>query len=208
MSYSDEVVRRFANLTPAAPDFRLYWDNAYSIHHLYDDEEDQDTVLEILGECRKAGHPDIVYKFISTSKVTFPGSGLAALATSRKNLSDIKQYMMVQTIGHDKLNQLRHVRFFGNIANMREHMKLHAAIMRPKFELVEATLDREIGELEIGTWTKPRGGYASDRGRRYIPVWNRSARPQYQDRAVLPDGEGTSQSDGSVHRQRKACQRE
>ena len=145
VSYSDEVVRRFANLTPAAPDFRLYWDNAYSIHHLYDDEEDQDTVLEILGECRKAGHPDIVYKFISTSKVTFPGSGLAALATSRKNLSDIKQYMMVQTIGHDKLNQLRHVRFFGNIANMREHMKLHAAIMRPKFELVEATLDREIG---------------------------------------------------------------
>ena len=140
-------------------DFRLYWDNAYSIHHLYDDEEDQDTVLEILGECRKAGHPDIVYKFISTSKVTFPGSGLAALATSRKNLSDIKQYMMVQTIGHDKLNQLRHVRFFGNIANMREHMKLHAAIMRPKFELVEATLDREIGELEIGTWTKPKGGY-------------------------------------------------
>ena len=159
VSYSDEVVRRFANLTPAAPDFRLYWDNAYSIHHLYDDEEDQDTVLEILGECRKAGHPDIVYKFISTSKVTFPGSGLAALATSRKNLSDIKQYMMVQTIGHDKLNQLRHVRFFGNIANMREHMKLHAAIMRTKFELVEATLDREIGELEIGTWTKPRGGY-------------------------------------------------
>ena len=130
VSYSDEVVRRFANLTPAAPDFRLYWDNAYSIHHLYDDEEDQDTVLEILGECRKAGHPDIVYKFISTSKVTFPGSGLAALATSRKNLSDIKQYMMVQTIGHDKLNQLRHV-----------------------------TLDREIGELEIGTWTKPKGGY-------------------------------------------------
>ena len=125
VSYSDEVVRRFANLTPAAPDFRLYWDNAYSIHHLYDDEEDQDTVLEILGECRKAGHPDIVYKFISTSKVTFPGSGLAALATSRKNLSDIKQYMMVQTIGHDKLN----------------------------------TLDREIGELEIGTWTKPKGGY-------------------------------------------------
>ncbi len=159
VSYSDEVVRRFANLTPAAPDFRLYWDNAYSIHHLYDDEEDQDTVLEILGECRKAGHPDIVYKFISTSKVTFPGSGLAALATSRKNLSDIKQYMMVQTIGHDKMNQLRHVRFFGNIANMREHMKLHAAILRPKFELVEATLDREIGELEIGTWTKPKGGY-------------------------------------------------
>ena len=159
VSYSDEVVRRFANLTPAAPDFRLYWDNAYSIHHLYDEEEEQDTVLEILEECRNAGHPDIVYKFISTSKVTFPGSGLAALATSRKNLGDIKKYMTVQTIGHDKLNQLRHVRFFGNIANMREHMKLHAAIMRPKFELVEAKLDRELGDLEIATWTKPRGGY-------------------------------------------------
>ncbi|HAE44156.1 MAG TPA: aminotransferase, partial [Lachnospiraceae bacterium] len=139
--------------------FRIYWDNAYSIHHLYEEEEDQETILEILDECRKAGNPDIVYKFISTSKVTFPGSGIAAIAASRLNLADIEAYMSVQTIGHDKLNQLRHVRFFGNFENMKEHMMRHAAILRPKFELIESALDREIGDLEIGTWTKPKGGY-------------------------------------------------
>ncbi len=158
-SYSDETVRRFANLHPAAEDFRIYWDNAYSIHHLYDDPKRQDQILELLHECRKAGNPDICYKFISTSKVTFPGAGLAALAASRKNLDDIAKYMKVQTIGHDKLNQLRHVRFFGNMANMHQHMRRHAEILRPKFELVEDTLEREIGDLDIGTWTKPNGGY-------------------------------------------------
>lgn len=158
-SYSDETVRRFAALTPAAEDFRIYWDNAYSIHHLYDKPEEQDTILELLSECRRAGHPDMVYKFISTSKVTFPGSGLAAVASSQRNLEDIKKFMTVQTIGHDKLNQLRHVRFFGNMANMRLHMKKHAAILRPKFEAVEETLERELGGLGIGTWTCPRGGY-------------------------------------------------
>lgn len=158
-SYSDETVKRFAALTPAAEDFRIYWDNAYSIHHLYDDPEKQDVILEILDECRKAGHPDMVYKFISTSKVTFPGSGLAAIAASKRNLEDIKKYMSVQTIGHDKLNQLRHVRFFGNMANMHEHMSRHAAILRPKFEAVEDTFDKELGGLEIGEWTKPNGGY-------------------------------------------------
>ena len=157
--YSDETVRRFANLKPAAKGFRIYWDNAYSIHHLYEEEEDQVQILEILEECRKAGNPDIVYKFISTSKVTFPGSGIASIATSKANIEDIKKYMSVQTIGHDKLNQLRHVRFFGNFANMEEHMMRHAAILRPKFELVESTLQREIGGLEIGTWTCPKGGY-------------------------------------------------
>ena len=158
-SYSDETVRRFAALTPAAPDFRIYWDNAYSIHHLYNAPSHQDVILEILDECRAAGHPDIVYKFISTSKVTFPGSGLAALASSKKNLDDIRKFMSVQTIGHDKLNQLRHVRFFGNMANMHAHMLKHAAILRPKFEAVEAIFEKELGGLEIGTWTKPNGGY-------------------------------------------------
>ncbi len=158
-SYSDETVRRFAALTPAAPDFRIYWDNAYSIHHLYDDPAHQDVILEILDECRAAGHPDIVYKFISTSKVTFPGSGLAALASSKTNLDDIRKFMSVQTIGHDKLNQLRHVRFFGNMANMHAHMSKHAAILRPKFEAVEEIFEKELGGLEIGTWTKPNGGY-------------------------------------------------
>lgn len=158
-SYSDETVRRFAALTPAAPDFRIYWDNAYSIHHLYDEPSRQDVILEILDECRAAGHPDMVYKFISTSKVTFPGSGLAALASSKTNLDDIRKYMSVQTIGHDKLNQLRHVRFFGNMANMHAHMSRHAAILRPKFEAVEEIFETELGGLEIGTWTKPNGGY-------------------------------------------------
>ena len=158
-TYSEETVQRFAHLIPAAMDFRIYWDNAYSIHHLYEDPEKQDYLLEILRECRKAGRPDIVYKFISTSKVSFPGSGLAALAASHRNLEDIKKYMKIQTIGHDKLNQLRHVRFFGNVANMRDHMSKHADIMRPKFELVENTLERELGPLKIATWTKPHGGY-------------------------------------------------
>ena len=158
-TYSSETVRRFAALTPAADDFRIYWDNAYSIHHLYDDPKKQDFLLEILDECRKAGHPDIVFKFISTSKVTFPGSGLAALAASQKNIKDVEKHLMVQTIGHDKLNQLRHVRFFGNMANMHEHMSRHAEILRPKFEIVEETLGKELGGLKIASWTEPRGGY-------------------------------------------------
>lgn len=156
-SYSDEVVRRFARLKPAAPDFRIYWDNAYSIHHLYDD--DHDEVLEILTECRKAGNPDIVYKFSSTSKISFPGSGIAAIAASHNNLEDIKNQLRIQTIGHDKVNQLRHVRFFHDINGMHEHMKKHAAILRPKFEAVEDIFEKELGGLGIGTWTKPKGGY-------------------------------------------------
>ncbi len=156
-SYSDEVVRRFARLKPAAKDFRIYWDNAYTIHHLYDD--DQDTLIEILAECKKAGNPDMVYKFASTSKVSFPGSGIACLATSLNNLEDIKKQLKIQTIGHDKVNQLRHVRFFGDINGMREHMRKHADILRPKFEAVLEILDKELSGLEIASWTKPKGGY-------------------------------------------------
>lgn len=157
VSYSDETVRRFARLKPAAEDFRIFWDNAYSIHHLYDDK--RDVILEILNECVKAGNPDMVFKFISTSKVSFPGSGIAALAASRANIEDAKEYMKYQTIGHDKLNQLRHVRFFKDMQGMYEHMRKHAKILRPKFEMVENVLERELGGLEIGTWTKPLGGY-------------------------------------------------
>ena len=157
ISYSDETVLRFAHLKPAAPDFRIFWDNAYSIHHLYDD--DQDVILELLSECEKAGNPDLVYKFISTSKVSFPGSGIAAMAASEANLADARRYMNYQTIGHDKLNQLRHVRFFKDMDGMHEHMKKHAAILRPKFEAVLGVLDRELGGLEIGSWSRPKGGY-------------------------------------------------
>ena len=156
-SYSDETVRRFARLKPAAPDFRIYWDNAYGVHHLYD--HDQDHLIEILAECKRAGNPDMVYKFASTSKISFPGSGIAAIATSRNNLEDIEKQLKFQTISHDKVNQLRHVRYFGDIHGMVEHMRKHADILRPKFEAVIDTLERELGGLGIGTWTKPKGGY-------------------------------------------------
>ncbi len=156
-SYSDETVRRFARLKPAASDFRIFWDNAYGIHHLYD--HDQDHLIEILAECKRAGNPDLVYKFASTSKISFPGSGIAALATSHNNLEDITAQLKHQTIGHDKVNQLRHVRFFGDIHGMVEHMRKHADVIRPKFEAVEEILERELGGLGIGQWTKPKGGY-------------------------------------------------
>lgn len=158
-TYSDETVRRFANLKPAAKDFRIFWDNAYAVHHLYDEEERQDKILEILSECEKAGNPDMVYEFASTSKISFSGAGVAAIASSRGNLECIKKSLTIQTIGYDKINQLRHARYFKNFDGIKEHMKKHAALMRPKFEAVEETLDRELGGLEIGTWTKPNGGY-------------------------------------------------
>ncbi len=157
ISYSDDTVRRFARLKPAAKDFRIYWDNAYGVHHLYD--RDQDHLIEILAECKRAGNPDLVYKFASTSKISFPGSGLAAIATSPNNMEDIKMQLSIQTIGHDKVNQLRHVRFFGDIHGMVEHMRRHADILRPKFEIVTGTLESELGGLGIGTWTTPKGGY-------------------------------------------------
>lgn len=158
-TYSDETVRRFANLKPAAGDFRIFWDNAYAVHHLYDEEERQDKVLEILSECEKAGNPDMVYEFASTSKISFSGAGVAAIATSKGNLECIRKTMAIQTIGHDKINQLRHVRYFKNFEGIKEHMRKHAALMRPKFEAVENVLDRELSGLGIGEWTKPRGGY-------------------------------------------------
>ena len=157
ITYSDETVHRFAKLNPAAEDFRIYWDNAYGIHHLYEDK--QDYLIEILMECKKAGNPDMVYKFSSTSKISFPGSGIAAMAASEANLKDIRDMMKYQTIGHDKVNQLRHVRFFKDVHGIVEHMKKHADIMRPKFEAVIDGLERELGGLEIGSWIKPLGGY-------------------------------------------------
>ncbi len=157
ISYSDETVRRFANLKPAAEDFRIYWDNAYCIHHLYDDKHD--TILNILTECAKAGNPDMVYIFSSTSKISFPGSGVAAIASSENNIQHILKLMTVQTIGHDKINQLRHVRFFKDIDGLHAHMKKHSDILRPKFEAVLHTLETELGELGIGSWIAPRGGY-------------------------------------------------
>ena len=157
ISYSDEVVRRFAALKPAAEDFRIYWDNAYCIHHLYEDT--QDEILNILDECEKAGNPNMVYIFSSTSKISFPGSGVSAIASSVENIDYILSRMTVQTIGHDKINQLRHARFFKDINGLNEHMKKHAELLRPKFAAVLDALDSEIAGLEIGSWIKPRGGY-------------------------------------------------
>lgn len=158
-TYSDETVRRFANLKPAAEDFRIFWDNAYSVHHLYDEEEHQDKVLEILTECEKAGNPDMVYEFASTSKISFSGAGVAAIATSNGNLECIKRALAIQTIGYDKINQLRHVRYFKDFEGIKAHMRKHAALMRPKFETVLRTLNEELTGLGIGEWTNPRGGY-------------------------------------------------
>lgn len=157
ITYSDETVRRFARLKTAAKDFRIFWDNAYSVHHLYDD--DQDVLIELVTECEKAGNPDLVYKFTSTSKISFPGSGVAAIAASDANLKEIREHMTVQTIGHDKLNELRHVRYFKNLNGITEHMKKHAASMRPKFEAVVDTFDKELSGLGIGEWIRPKGGY-------------------------------------------------
>ncbi len=157
ISYSDEVIKRFANLKPAAEDFRIYWDNAYCIHHLYEDK--QDEILNILEECEKAGNPNMVYIFASTSKISFPGSGVSAIASSLENIDFIEKQMTVQTIGHDKINQLRHARYFKNLEGLKAHMKLHADLMRPKFEAVLKVLEEELAGAGIGSWIKPRGGY-------------------------------------------------
>ena len=156
LTYSDEVVRRFANLNPKADDFRIFWDHAYCVHHLTDTP---DTLLNILDECKKTGKEDMVYIFTSTSKISFPGGGLAVLAASEANINFIKNQMSYQTIGYDKLNQLRHARFFKDYEGIKEHMKLHRAIIAPKFKVVLYMLEKEIEPLGIGEWHKPNGGY-------------------------------------------------
>ena len=156
-SYSDETVKRFAALKPAAEDFRIFWDNAYAIHHLYADK--QDEILEILSECEKAGNADMVYEFCSTSKVSYAGAGIAAIASSKANLDWMKKSMTIQTIGYDKVNQLRHVRYYKDINGINAHMMKHADLLRPKFEAVLKVLDAELTGLGIGEWTRPNGGY-------------------------------------------------
>ena len=159
VTYSDEVVERLANMECAADDFRIFWDNAYCVHHLYDDVADQDHLMDIGDACIEAGNPDRYFKFASTSKVTFPGAGIAAMAASPENVADIKKRMGVQTIGHDKLNQLRHVRFLRDAEGLARHMAKHAAIVRPKFELVCEKLEAGLAETGCGSWSNPRGGY-------------------------------------------------
>ena len=155
--YSDDTVRRMANLKPAAKDFRIFWDNAYAVHHLYGAENGK--ILNILEECEKAGNPDMVFEFASTSKVSFAGGGIAGMASSQANLADAKKSMTIQTIGHDKVNQLRHAKFFKDIDGIMEHMEKHATLLRPRFELVLDTLEQELEGLEAGNWISPKGGY-------------------------------------------------
>lgn len=156
ISYSDETVKRFANLKPAAKDFRIFWDNAYCIHHL---TENPTVILNILDEAKKAGNEDIVYIFGSTSKITFPGAGVAVMGASKKNVEELKKYLGISIISYDKMNQLRHVKFFGDFKGMCEHMNKHREIIAPKFNHVCEALESEIAPLGIGSWTVPEGGY-------------------------------------------------
>ncbi len=154
--YSDETVRRFAALKPAAKDFRIYWDHAYCMHHLTETPKPQ---LNLMDAAKAAGNPNLPFMFASTSKITFSGSGVAVFAASSENLADFKKCMQIRTIGYDKVNQLRHVRFFKDFAGMQAHMELHAQLLRPKFDLVIETLERELTPLGIGQWKRPEGGY-------------------------------------------------
>lgn len=154
-SYSDEAVRRLAALRPAARDFRIFWDNAYAAHYVYEDT----PVLNILEECKKAGNPDMVYMFGSTSKITFPGAGVAFFAASKANVDFTAKQLDAQAISWDKMNMLRHVRYFKDIAGIKAQMDKHAAILRPKFDAVLSTLEREVGGTGAGSWVKPKGGY-------------------------------------------------
>lgn len=157
ITYSDEVVDRFANLKPAAKDFRIFWDNAYLVHHLYEDQ--QAHVKNIIKACEDAGNPDLVFEFCSTSKITLPGAGVAAMASSVRNIKDILKHMGIQGIGYDKLNQFRHVLYLKDQEGLRNHMRKQAECLKPKFDSVLDTFDRELTGLDIGTWSQPLGGY-------------------------------------------------
>ncbi|MBQ1814804.1 MAG: aminotransferase class I/II-fold pyridoxal phosphate-dependent enzyme [Ruminococcus sp.] len=156
ITYSDETVRRLANLKPAAKDFRIMWDNAYCIHDINDTP---DELLNIYDECVKAGNEDLPLLFCSTSKITFPGAGVAAMAASPNNMKVFKERYNFQVISYDKLNMLRHVKYFGNYQGVLDHMQKHKAVLAPKFEIVLDTLESELVPVGIGTWTKPNGGY-------------------------------------------------
>ncbi|MGN0169885.1 MAG: aminotransferase [Lachnospiraceae bacterium] len=157
ITYSDETVKRFAALNPAAEDFRIYWDNAYIEHHLYPD--DQDQLLNVFQECKKNGKEDMVYMFASTSKMSLAGAGISAVAASKANVESILKAMTIQMISFDKVNQLRHVRYFKDINGLRKHMMKQADLLRPKFEMLLSLFDKELKDRGAGSWFSPKGGY-------------------------------------------------
>ncbi|MDR0992164.1 MAG: aminotransferase class I/II-fold pyridoxal phosphate-dependent enzyme [Ruminococcus sp.] len=154
--YSDETVKRFGALRPKADDFRIFWDNAYCVHHL---TEKENTILNIFEQCRKNGREDMVFEFASTSKITFPGAGISVLAASENNIKQITDILKYQIISYNKINQLRHVRYFKNVDGIREQMVRHREIIAPKFDLVCKTLERELVPLGLAEFIKPEGGY-------------------------------------------------
>lgn len=156
ITYSQEVVGRFSRLRPAARDFRIFWDNAYTVHGLYDEDDKLPNLFEML---KRNGKENMIFIFGSTSKISFAGAGLAAMAGSHANIKLTQQQLAVQTIGYDKISQLMHVRFFGDIDGIRSHMKKHAELLRPKFQMVDRILTQELEGLEIASWSKPKGGY-------------------------------------------------
>ena len=156
ITYSDEVVTRFANLKPAAKDFRIFWDNAYCVHDLTDTP---DQLKEILSACKEAGNPNLVFEFASTSKISFPGGGVAVMVASEENLDAVKKIITFQTIGPDKINQYRHVKYFKDADGVHAHMKKQAALLKPKFDIVCDTLEKELSGLGIASWVRPNGGY-------------------------------------------------
>lgn len=156
LSCSDEVVDRLAKMKTAAKDFRIFWDNAYSVHHLSDD---QDQVKNILEACKAAGNPNRPFIFVSTSKITFAGAGVSAVGGSKENMDWQRSHLFFSTIGPDKLNQVRHTRFFKNIEGLKDHMKKHAEILKPRFDKTLEVLENELGGTGLATWTSPKGGY-------------------------------------------------
>lgn len=156
ITYSPSIIKRIAAMKPAAKDFRLFWDNAYAVHDIY---EDGDVLIDILPECEACGNGNMPLIFTSTSKITYPGSGVSAIGGSKENIDYIKSIMQKQTIGHDKMNMWRHVKYFKSADGIREYMKKHAAILRPKFEICQKVLEESLADTGVAMWTKPKGGY-------------------------------------------------